>query len=337
MKKKKIIAIILLSILILIGLSFIFANYYLNILFSKMETSEVIEDLEINSFAHEQEQKELNEVVNIALFGVDSSSSDVGGEDNRSDAIKIVSLDYTNKEIKITSIERDVVAYFPGDYQDYGHYNWAYWFGGPKLAIQTLNYNLDLDIEKYVKINFSALVEIIDYLNGVSIDMTGREASIVGVGTVNGHYTLNGHQALSYARIRKLDSDFQRMERQNMVIQSVINDLSSCSVNELLSIVNKLAPYISTNLNSSEIKNYLVDLLLDGFKLNSIKQYKMPSGEYNDICNCPGLGGYLLRSYSFAVKELHENIYEDYDYIPSNTVMENEARTYEKFGQFSKE
>ena len=336
-KKTKIFLIVILSVIILVATSFIVANVYFDNLLEKTETPEVIENFEINEPEPEQKEKKVDEVVNFALFGVDSSSSSVGGEDNRSDAIKIVSLDYTTKEIKISSIERDVVAYFPGDYQDYGHYNWAYWFGGAKLAVQTLNYNLDLDIEKYVKINFLALVEIIDNLGGVSIDMTGTEASIVGVGSNSGVYVLNGDQALSYARIRKIDSDFTRMERQNSVIQAVVNKLSSCSISELLTTINELMPYISTNLSTHEIKDYLTDLLFEGFKLGSIKQYKMPSGEYNDICPCPGMGGYLLRSYSGAVKELHKNIYNDDDYIPSNVVMENEKRTYDRFGPFTKE
>ena len=332
MKKKKLI--ILLSIIILLIVSiFIGLNIYVDSIISRVEEGETIhtEDAEIAQEVLERE--EIKDIENIALFGVDNSGAKYNEE--RSDAMKIISLNKTDKTIAITSVERDVVVYIPGDYQKYGHFNWAYWFGGPKLAVQTLNYNLDLDITKYVTFTFGAVEDLVDLLGGIDVELTGNEAAIVGIGSYAGTYTLNGKQALSYSRIRKLDSDFTRMERQNYVIQAVMNKLKNQDILTIMNIVNEMLPSINTNLTVNEIKDYITSLL--SYDLGNIEQYKEPSGEYDDIQTCPGLGGYIVRSYSGMVENLHKNIYKVDSYEVSQRVKDNEERIYSTYGEFTKE
>lgn len=285
------------------------------------------------------EQVKKRNVVNIALFGADNSVGVESTSEERSDVMKIVSLDFDNKKIKITSLERDVVVYIPGDYQEYGHFNWAYWFGGPELAVKTINYNLDLDITQYVTLNFRAVTELIDMIGGVDISLTKAEATYFVDGHIDhnavpGVNHMDGKVALSYARLREIDSNFNRMERQNNVIRAVIGKLKTKSVTELMDLVKAMMPYITTNLSTSDIKDYMVSLL--GFDLMNMETYTEPSGKYNDIARCPGLGGYLVRSYTDMVKSLHMNIYGDEDYVPSQTVIDNEKRTYETYGEFKK-
>lgn len=342
-KKKRNIIIILSIIVALIVAIFVGINIYVDSLIDKTnkEDVEVIEIGDAEIAEEVIEQSKAHNVVNIALFGADNSGVGDYSSENRSDAMKIISLDYDLKKIKITSVERDVVAYFPGNYQDYGHYNWAYWFGGPTLAVQTLNYNLDLDITRYVTFSFDALKKTIDLLGGVSINVSNAEINWISQFTSNykylgdGIYTLYGDSALVYCRIRSLDSDFVRMNRQNNVINALMKKLKDKSVLELMDIFSQILPYISTNLTKTEIKSYLVDVL--SFNLSEISTYKAPEGEYNDICPCPKLGGYLVRSYSNMAIQVHNFIYEDENYMPSETVMENEKRTYERFGPFTKE
>ena len=332
MKKKKLI--ILLSIIVLLIVSiFIGLNIYVDSIISRVEEGETIhtEDAEIAQEVLERE--EVKDIENIALFGVDNSGAKYNEE--RSDAMKIISLNKTDKTIAITSVERDVVVYIPGDYQKYGHFNWAYWFGGPKLAVQTLNYNLDLDITKYVTFTFGAVEDLVDLLGGIDVELTGNEAATVGIGSYAGTYTLNGKQALSYSRIRKLDSDFTRMERQNYVIQAVMNKLKNQDILTIMNIVNEMLPSINTNLTVNEIKDYITSLL--SYDLGNIEQYKEPSGEYNDIETCPGLGGYIVRSYSGMVENLHKNIYKVDSYEVSQRVKDNEERIYSTYGEFTKE
>ena len=332
MKKKKLI--ILLSIIILLIVSiFIGLNIYVDSIISRVEEGETIhtEDAEIAQEVLERE--EVKDIENIALFGVDNSGAKYNEE--RSDAMKIISLNKTDKTIAITSVERDVVVYIPGDYQKYGHFNWAYWFGEPKLAVQTLNYNLDLDITKYVTFTFGAVEDLVDLLGGIDVELTGNEAATVGIGSYAGTYTLNGKQALSYSRIRKLDSDFTRMERQNYVIQAVMNKLKNQDILTIMNIVNEMLPSINTNLTVNEIKDYITSLL--SYDLGNIEQYKEPSGEYDDIQTCPGLGGYIVRSYSGMVENLHKNIYKVDSYEVSQRVKDNEERIYSTYGEFTKE
>ena len=332
MKKKKLI--ILLSIIVLLIVSiFIGLNIYVDSIISRVEEGETIhtEDAEIAQEVLERE--EVKDIENIALFGVDNSGAKYNEE--RSDAMKIISLNKTDKTIAITSVERDVVVYIPGDYQKYGHFNWAYWFGGPKLAVQTLNYNLDLDITKYVTFTFGAVEDLVDLLGGIDVELKGNEAATVGIGSYAGTYTLNGKQALSYSRIRKLDSDFTRMERQNYVIQAVMNKLKNQDILTIMNIVNEMLPSINTNLTVNEIKDYITSLL--SYDLGNIEQYKEPSGEYNDIETCPGLGGYIVRSYSGMVENLHKNIYKVDSYEVSQRVKDNEERIYSTYGEFTKE
>ena len=330
-RNKKILIIIIIILVLIVGI-FLAGNYYIDLMLSRVGDGEVIhtEDAFINKEV--LKKKKPKDVENIALFGVDNSGGNYNEE--RSDAMKIVSLNKDDKTIALTSIERDVVAYIPGDYQKYGHFNWAYWFGGPKLAVQTLNYNLDLDITKYVSFSFGAVEDLVDLLGGIDIELTNAEANIVGASGA-GVRTLNGRQALAYSRIRKLDSDFVRMERQNYVIQAIVNKLKNQDIFTIMNIVNEMLPNINTNLTTSEIKDYITSLLT--YDLSNIEQYKEPSGEYNDIQNCPGLGGYIVRSYSDMVENLHKNIYKIDSYEPSKTVLDNEDTIYSTYGRFSKE
>ena len=180
-----------------------------------------------------------------------------------------------------------------------------------------------------------AVEDLVDLLGGIDVELTGNEAAIVGIGSYAGTYTLNGKQALSYSRIRKLDSDFTRMERQNYVIQAVMNKLKNQDILTIMNIVNEMLPSINTNLTVNEIKDYITSLL--SYDLGNIEQYKEPSGEYNDIQTCPGLGGYIVRSYSGMVENLHKNIYKVDSYEVSQRVKDNEERIYSTYGEFTKE
>lgn len=328
-------------VLALVCTAVVCGNLYLDSLLNKVDLNTEIspekEALAISSEAATAAKK--HHVVNIALFGADNDEQDINStSEHRSDAIKIISLDYDSKKIKITSVERDVVAWFPGDYQGYGHFNWAYWYGGPELAIQTLNYNLDLDIESYAGFSFAALEKLVDLAGGVDIYLTaaeiGQNYQPLGVSGPEGNYHLNGHQAMNYCRIRYIDNDFYRMDRQNRVIQAVADQLKHKNPKELLDIASEMLPEITTNLSAGEMKDILVGLVT--FDLKDIQTSKAPAGEMNDLCTCPGLGGYLVRSYSEMVRQVHEFIYDDPDYVPSETVIENERRTYETYGPFTK-
>ena len=344
-KKTKIRLVILLSILILVLGAYLGINYYIDNMLSKVVIEEV-EPADINIVVDESEKA--HDVVNIMLVGADNL--DWGNRENSyveqsSDVFKIVSLDYTDKEIKLISLDRDIVVWIPDKSEngEFGRFNWAYSFGGAKYALGTINYNLDLDVSKYVTFSFAGFKNVIDILGGIDIELTKEEAeafnglrrsnAVMNINAVEGINHLDGYDALAYARQRYVDSDFNRMDRQNNVINAVIDKFKGCSSSELFSIVNECLPYITTNIKETEIKNYITDILK--FNLTDIKKQTYPVNETDDVCwNKEGIGGYLLRSYSNQVKEIHKFIYEIEDYIPSQRIFELEEKTYETYGDF---
>ena len=174
---KRFLLVLICLVLLLVAGTVAVANLTVDSVLNEMDQQEEIKQEEAEIAPEVIEQVKQRKVVNIALFGADNSTGIESTSEERSDVMKIVSLDFDNKKIKITSLERDVVVYIPGEHQEYGHFNWAYWFGGPELAVKTINYNLDLDITQYVTLNFRSVIELIDLIGGVDISLTKAEAT----------------------------------------------------------------------------------------------------------------------------------------------------------------
>ena len=123
MRKGIKVGLIILAIILTIGgCSYIAGNLVMDSMLNKMEHGEVIENENAQIAPEVSEAVKVRKVVNIALFGADNSQGPTGTDEDRSDAMKIVSLDFDNKKLKITSVERDVVVWIPGDHQKYGHF-----------------------------------------------------------------------------------------------------------------------------------------------------------------------------------------------------------------------
>ncbi len=220
-------------------------------------------------------------VINIALFGLDNRTD---SDDGRSDAILVLSVDRDHNKIKLTSIARDTLA----NVKDYGWNNnsrdddWtkithAFYYGahskdetksGPSVAVRALNENFNLNITKYAYVNFHEFAKIIDLIGGVDIEIEQRElyqlnkhirGMVKGSGmTISevssaGMQTLSGGQALAYARIRKIDSDIKRGNRQKTVIDAVLKKARTMSVLEYPSLIQEALGICNTNLTGQEI------------------------------------------------------------------------------------
>ena len=318
----------------IILLAFVVAlSIYLDTILNKMDREKTNKN-ELNITEQFKKTHSNRHVKNIALFGVDNDGNDTTSLDEaRSDAIKIISLDYDERKIKITSIERDLVVYIPGEHQDYGHLNWAYAFGGAKLALQTLNYNFDLDLENYVTISFGSLEYLVDRIGGVDIYLTNAEinqtSAPLNINGPEGVYTLNGAQALSYSRIRKIDSDFARMDRQNAVITAAIAKMKTMNPADIINVISDMMPYINTNLSNNQIKTLLAEMII--FDTNNIETYKEPAGELFDLYDAAGIGGNYVSSYVDMVKNLHKNIYGIDDYNPSQIIKDTETEILNRY------
>jgi len=199
-------------------------------------------------------QKDPN-IENILLLGIDNAP---GESIHRSDSIIVASINTANNTLKLTSILRDNKVYFP-ERKAWGKLNAAYAYGGAGQSINIINYNFKLDIQKYVTVNFSGFQNIINAAGGVSIKVTAAEATQIDGLKGAGTYTLNGAQALEYSRIREIDTDFLRTQRQRNTIMALYNNsFKNSNVFGKTAIGNECINYIKTNIPTTDlISNYL--------------------------------------------------------------------------------
>jgi len=212
-------------------------------------------------------------VENIVLFGVDSRTEKDHG---RSDSIIIATIDNNSKTLKLTSIMRDLFVKI-GSTGEMNRINAAYTFGGPKLALETINKNFGLDIKYYGIIDFRAFQELIDIIGGVEVEVKDYEVNEINfyIKEVNGANStliekpgfqrLNGQQALSFARIRKVgNGDFERTERQRIVLNSLLEQAKKINIVKIPQVITTLASYVETNVPLSRILSLGISVY--GFK-----------------------------------------------------------------------
>lgn len=335
MKKSKLLWIVIGFLFFLIGGGYVAVNYYIDSMIDSMVVAEKIdrEEAQINENIIEKEEE--SKVINIAIFGVDKNGDQTNG---RSDAMKVVSLDFENNKANITSIQRDTLIYIPGVKQDYEKLNHAYVYGGADLAMQTINYNFDLDLTRYVTFDFEGVLSVINNIGGIELEIKDYEVPYISNISKSGYQHLTGEQALAYMRIRYADSDYVRMNRQTNVMKAMFSKISSLSYGELLSLLNESLPYVETNLSKEDILSLGMQALK--IDLKNIENYQIPSGGYEDINHSVSYNGYsplyVMNSYQQMVKELHKGIYGEEDYEPSQTIKDLESKIYQKFGYISK-
>ena len=258
-------------------------------------------------------------ITNIALFGLDVRPEE---ENCRSDTMMIVTVDNTRGKIKLISLMRDSLVSIDG----YGEtkLNEAYFYGGPSLAIRTINESFGTDITDYIAVNFNQLVEIINAMEGVEIDVQDYELDelnrvIRDYGLEQGQtfqsvqsaglQTLDGVQALCYGRIRKggTGDDWGRVERQSIVLNALFDKVQSLSASRLIGLMQKLMPYVTTSLSPTEIAPLIVGAVRNG--MPALEHTRVPlDGEWNYYGSS---GEYILYDLDVAADHIHEYIYND--------------------------
>lgn len=211
-------------------------------------------------------------IVNIMIVGQDARP---GEPPQRSDSMILMTFNKASGEITLTSFLRDQYVQIPG----YGKTKLchAYSYGGMPLLNQTLYNHYGIEVDGNVTLNFEGFEEIIDMLGGVEIELTAKEAKalndlVAGKWQLKeGKQTLTGKQALRYSRLRHIDSDFQRTERQRKVIMSVISAYKNCTLSEMTYILEKTMPLITTNIPKENIYRYAFSLfpMVASAKINS--------------------------------------------------------------------
>ena len=275
---------------------------------------------------------------NIAIYGVDSRDSELG-EGNRSDCIIIASINNDTKEIKLISVYRDTYV----DIDGYGldKITHAYSYGGPELALKTLNENLDLNVTEFVTVNFDAVADAVNALGGVEINIQADEidylnsylaetSRVTGLETEEitetGLQTLDGVQAVAYSRIRYTEGgDYRRTERMRTVIEAMFEKLKDKSLGEINNLADQILPEVYTNIEPNEIISLAPTII----------QY-----EISDSIGWPyDVRGITTdRWYSVPVtlesnvQQLHEEAFGEEDYTPSEAVQEISDRIENETG-----
>lgn len=294
---------------------------------SKIETTSIDTDkLNISSEVEHEEG-----YTNIALFGLDSREGDLG-KGNRSDSMMIASLNNATKEVKLVSIYRDTLLQL--DDGSYNKANSAYSFYGPEGAISLINKNLDMNIEKYIAVNFNALVDVIDAVGGLDIEMTAEEighmnnycvetSKVTGKSytkiepQVAGTYHLNGVQAVSYSRIRYTEGgDFERASRQRHVLELIAQEVQHMSLGTINKIIDEVFPQVSTNFTLTEMVSYAADFTK--YKLGETMGF--PEDNTTDMLNEVG-SVVIPQTLSSNVLQVHQFLFGNDGYSVSSTVQ----------------
>lgn len=226
---------------------------------------------------------------NIALFGVDSTTGALT-KNTRSDTIMIASINQDTGDCKLVSVYRDTYLNLSND--TYNKCNSAYAKGGPEMAINMLNMNLDMNITDFITVGFAGLTDTIDALGGIMIDVDSAEIHHLNSYqftmaedlkrpykevTSTGYQQLTGLQATAYCRIRyTAGDDFKRAERQREVLMAVADKAKTASPSTLNQIANDVFNEVYTSLDLTEI----VELLGGITKYNIVDQAGFPNEQY---------------------------------------------------------
>ncbi|MET1029876.1 LCP family protein [Domibacillus tundrae] len=204
----------------------------------------------------------LEDNVSILFMGIDDNLRRNYGDNTRTDALILATLNIKDKTIKMLSIPRDTYAYIPAE-DDYNRINHAHVVGGPTATIESVEELLDVPVDYYVRMNFYAFVDVVDALNGIKFDVPYEfrvkdSSDVHYVNMEPGVQVLNGQEALAVARTRMNDSDIERGKRQQQILQKVVKKaLSVNSVTKYDEILEAIGENLRTDMTFSEMKSLI--------------------------------------------------------------------------------
>ncbi len=290
-----------------------------------------------------QVDSDLRNYRNIALLGIDARdmSSD---EDVRSDAIIVASINKETNEIKMFSIYRDTMLDLGEGTPGLDKVTHGYFYGGPTKMLYAINKNLDMNVKEVVVVNWKSVADTVDALGGLEINIKESEIKEMNkyiqdtydnIGgsdkkiTKAGKQTLNGNQAVTYARIRKdaATGDYRRNERMKIVVQAAFEKAAQMDVKSLKKISNEILPEIKTNMSSAD----MMEMLL---KLNSYEMTDSVGWPY-DVGSWSHGGWYGPPvTLSSNVTKLHEQFFGQEGYTPTQDVQDISSRISAKTGLY---
>lgn len=201
--------------------------------------------------------------VSILLMGLDASNVRNNSESSRTDTLMVATLNKDDKSVKLVSIPRDTLVLIP----EVGYeskINHAHAYGGTKATIETVENLLDIPIDYYVKLNFEAFIDVVDAIDGITVDVPyefseqDSQDNANAIHFLPGEQELDGEEALALARTRKLDNDIERGKRQQEIINAIVK--KTVSVNSILKIddvIQAVGSNMTTNMTFSEMKSFI--------------------------------------------------------------------------------
>lgn len=258
-----------------------------------------------------------SDYVHYLLIGIDSRQANYTG---RGDALMIFSMNETTKRLVLTSIPRDSYVYIEG--KGYDKITHAYAYGKAKLMADTIERNFDIDIRHYFTINFKGVEAIVDELGGLEMELTEAESEHMEsffhvFGTQAGMNTLTGEQALTYCRIRYIDTDFARTNRQYKVLSKIYEKVKDMSASQYPKLISSMYPYFYTDCTVAECINIGSTIMNMG--LNSIENYLLFGEGESEGRRIDGTYYQVILDLEASIKKWREFLGVT-DYTPSDTM-----------------
>lgn len=265
-------------------------------------------------------------VINVLMIGVDEKST--ATYRNRSDTIIVLSINKSDKSVKMSSFMRDLYVPIPGHSDN--KINSAYQTGGVPLLKQTLEEDFKITIDYSVYVHFDTFITIIDLIGGLDIEINQKEAAFINkkaktTNLVEGINHMNGTQALWFSRIRKITSDiyghddFGRTCRQRTVINTIFKKYKDLSYTEMIDVIDKVLPYITTDMKTDDIIK--CGALVLSYGLDEFQQFRVPiDNGYEEVnIHIPGYSKPLSaigidKFYKENLDALHMFIYGNTNY-----------------------
>lgn len=211
-----------------------------------------------------REQQKVNPLGNtsILFLGVDDSTKRQFNGNSRSDALMVATFNKKDKSIKLLSIPRDSYVHIP-EKNIYTKITHAHAYGGVKLTIETVQELLGIPIDYYVKMNFNAFIDVVNALDGVTVDVPytfseqDSHDNARAITLQKGVQTLNGEQALAFARTRHYDSDIYRGGRQQELVKAILKKATSAkSIVNYSNVLEAIGKNMTTDLTFDQLKSY---------------------------------------------------------------------------------
>lgn len=231
-----------------------FAKLYFDVSNSISETYQSVERVREDRLRENDVDLSQQESFSVLLMGIDTG--DLGRvEQGRSDTMMVATISPQDNQTTVVSIGRDSYVDIVG-HGTTDKINHAYAFGGPAMAMNTVEKFLDIPIDHYVSINMAGLKELVDAVGGIEVD-NEITFSQDGFDFAIGRTSLNGEQALAYSRMRYEDpnGDYGRQERQRKIVEGIVKKvLSLDGITQYQTILNAVEQNMKTDMSFDDMR-----------------------------------------------------------------------------------